>query len=157
MRYAKVLILTLFIMLFTLPAMAQRAATSYYDVVVSTRTLEKGHIIVPGDVELTSTKKNDPRAVRNVEAILGMALKRTIGSKTAIKRDYLVNPSSIAQSLNRGSEVVLVFRIEGLTVTAGGRLKEKANVGDFAKIENISSGKIITGKLVDAHTAVVNF
>ena len=157
MRYAKVFILTFIIALFTLPAMAQRAATSYYDVVVSTRTLEKGHIIVMGDVELISTKKNDPRAVKSIDAILGMSLKRTVGKRTTIKSDYLIDPSSVAQSLKRGSDVVLVFQIEGLRVTAGGRLKEKANVGDYVKIENISSGKVITGKLIDAHTVVVNF
>lgn len=136
---------------------AQREAGAYYDVVVSTRTLERGHIISRGDVELISANKNDPRAVAELDTVIGMALKRTIGRNTAIKRDYLVGASSKVRGLSRGGVVVIIVERDGLRVSAEGRLRENAKIGDIVRIENLSSGKIVFGRLIDENTAVVNF
>ncbi|MBE9531637.1 MAG: flagellar basal body P-ring formation protein FlgA, partial [Proteobacteria bacterium] len=132
--------LFVFLLILTLPAfsLAARASTNYYDAVITTRTLERGHVITGADVELISTSRNDPRAARDLDSVIGMALKRTIGSDTTIKRDYLLSAASRVKGLNRGSDVVIVARRGGLRVTADGRLRQSAEIGDIVRIENLS-------------------
>jgi flagella basal body P-ring formation protein FlgA len=142
-----------------LPAyvLAEMAGSASNDVVVSTRTLVRNHVITSRDVELISSRRRDPRAVRDVDSVIGKVLKRTIGASTTIKHDYLKDGSLKLESVDRGGDVRIIVEGEGLRVATEGKLRESAKVGEFVKIENLSSGKIITGRLIDDSTVVVNF
>lgn len=161
MRHAKLSIFILTIItLLTLPTVvtAGRAGSTTYDALISTRRLERGHVITRSDIMLVTTRKNDPRAVSDMTEVVGKRLKRTLGANTTIKRDYLLDALINGNKrVSRGDEVVIIVEMYGLRVTADGRLRESAKVGEMVETENLSSGKIITGMLINANTVVVNF
>ena len=136
------------------PAAAAGAAQEKpYGVIISTRTIERDHVIGPEDLKSTTVSRHDPRAVTDLNEVLGKTLKRTVGKNTTIKRDYLKQGPMV----RRGDDIMIVAQREGLRVTAEGRARENADIGEMIQLENLASGKVITGRLIDASTAIINY
>lgn len=141
---------------FTASSSVEAAAAdtkTLYEVIISSRPIERDHVITLEDVKSRSVSRLDPRAVTDINAVLGKSLKRTIGKNTTIKRDYLKKGPSV----KRGDEITIVARSNGLRVTARGRARENADIGEMIELDNLASGKIIMGRLIDSATVLVSF
>jgi flagella basal body P-ring formation protein FlgA len=148
-----VLIISLILIAASLTTAEAARKSSSYEVVASTRVIERGQKIVSEDITTITVSNRDPRVATNISEVVGMTLKRTVGKNTPIKRDYLLASSPV----KKGDEILLIAKRGGIKVSTEGRAMENANVGDVINLENVKSGKIISGKLVDSSTAIINF
>ncbi len=149
--YAVLILILLCLPVFTPAKAAQKDAA--YVAIVSTRTIERDQVIGPDDVKAVTLSKYDPRTEPNIKNVIGKSLKRTVGKNTAIKSDYL----KVGPMVRKGDDIMIVAQRGGLKVTVNGVAKESADIGELIRIENLSSGSIVTGKLIDRSTALINF
>jgi flagella basal body P-ring formation protein FlgA len=82
---------------------------------------------------------------------MGKELTRPVAANTSLGEKML----SASPLVKRGSTVFLVARNEGLTVSTLGVTKENARIGDDVRAMNLSSRRVITGRLENENTVVV--
>ena len=130
------------------------ATVKAYDyVVLSRRSLNKDAVLQKDDVytALTDISRIPKGAVRNEKEIIGKSLSRGIATNVTIA-DNMLNATGLVK---KGQKVVLVVDAPGLTVKAPGELQQNSAVGNYVKVLNIASHKLITGLLMDEHTVKV--
>lgn len=153
MKTAFIALILSFLLLGAIDSAEAARKGALYEVITSTRTIERGQVIGLDDVKSSSVYRHDPRAVTDINAVLGKSLKRTVGKNTTIKHDYLTNGPMV----KRGDNIMIVAQREGLRVTAQGRARQNADIGEMIELDNLASGKVITGRLIDSHTVLINF
>lgn len=124
-------------------------------VVMSRRALNKGYQLREDDTYTTlmDIRRIPKGAVKDGDSITGRELKRPIPANTPLV-DSLVSETPM---LRKGHRVVLKIEAPGLNVSAIGEIKENSYVGNYVKVVNVASKKIITGLLTDENTVKVVF
>lgn len=127
--------------------------SAYENVIKSKRPFRKNHIIQEGDIylERIDVRRMPGGAIEDPLVVLGKPLKRSITANVIITEDMIQN----SRIVKRGRPVTLIVRYKGMTVTAQGKLKEKAYVGSVVKAINLSSRREVTGVLIDENTIEV--
>ena len=122
-------------------------------VVVSRRPLNKDMALRKEDVYtvLMDTARMPKGAVRNDMDILGKTLSRGVGMNIPIT-DVMVNESP---QVKMGQKVVLVVEAPGFSIKATGELQQSGFVGNYVRVVNLVSHKVISGLLLDEHTVKV--
>ena len=111
-------------------------------VLVLTGSLRRGDVIAPDDVEVRSGQGgfggySDPSQV------VGKQLVRTLRAGSALgPRDLESVPL-----VERGDLVRIVARVGGVVASTMGKSLETAGVGDLVRVENLQSGRKLTGVL----------
>ena len=122
---------------------------------VATRTIKRLQVIGDGDV----TTEEVERTTANADALesagdaVGMAATRQINAGAPIRPDYVTPPAVI----RRGEPVRMIARSPGLMVTAMGVAKEDGIRGGMVKVQNTSSGKVLTGSVVSEGLVEIPF
>lgn len=93
-----------------------------------------------------------PGYFTDVNKILGLSVKRQIAPGTAITDSLLEKPLII----KRGKPVSIVAKYGGIEVTVAGTALQNGSEGQFIRVQNTNSKKIITGKVVDETTVQIN-
>jgi len=126
---------------------------AYVNVVKSKRPFRKNHVIVPDDIylERVDVRRIPGGAIETPERVSGKVLKRSIAANVVITEEMIQN----SREVKRGRPVTLILRYRGMTITAKGKLKERAYVGSIARAINLSSNREVTGVLVDENTVEV--
>lgn len=83
--------------------------------------------------------------------VLGLITRRAITPGLAINQYMIEKPIII----KRGSSVTLVARIGGLEVTAAGQALQDGYEGKIIPIQNLSSRKIVSAKVLDENSVQV--
>jgi flagella basal body P-ring formation protein FlgA len=125
-------------------------------VVMSRRALRKGHIIEGEDLYLTPVEVDRiPKGalIGDFREAIGKRLVRSIVANTPISEYILENRTKI----KRGHRVTIVVNSPNITASTVGELKEDGYVGDYVKVVNVSSRKIIQGILIDENTVEVEY
>ncbi len=122
-------------------------------VVITLRPLGIGEIIGREDVVWKEGKRRSPREASSIEEVVGKRVRRPIGKGNRVKLDYLEEPSVV----RRGEEVILLVEKGNLRITAKGIAREEGGRGDLIMVENISSGKVVTGRVVEPRVVKVDF
>lgn len=124
-------------------------------VVMSRRSLNKGYQLREDDIYTTLMDiRSIPKgAVRDGDSITGRELTRPIPANTPLV-DKLVSETPM---LRKGHRVMLKIEAPGLNISTIGEMKESSYVGNYVKVVNIASKKIITGLLIDENTVKVVF
>ena len=122
-------------------------------VVKSKRSFRKGHLVRMEDIYVSKMdiRKLPRSAVRNTENITGKYLKRSVTANVPIVEDMIEG----SKLVKRGKMVKLIININGLNISAAGKIKEKGRVGMPVKVINLSSKKEVRGVLVDENTVEV--
>jgi flagella basal body P-ring formation protein FlgA len=119
------------------------------------RSLKMGHVIQPGDVELTRLKSE--RILRNIisnEAdIMGHQLITNLEEGETI----LVHMVKKVPLVKNGDRILIVIQKGSLRVTAPGVVRQNGFKNDTVRVENIQSRKIILGTVIDSRTVQINF
>jgi flagella basal body P-ring formation protein FlgA len=92
-------------------------------------------------------------AVRAEDRIIGKALVRAIVPNVPITEDMV----SEMPVVKRGRKVVLSVEASGFSIKTMGETRQDASVGDYVKVVNLNSKKIVTGLLVDENTVRVEY
>jgi flagella basal body P-ring formation protein FlgA len=124
-------------------------------VFMSRNAFRKDYVLRQGDIypTLMETCRIPRGAVREENRLLGKPLVRSI-IQNAPLTDGMVSETPIVK---RGHTVVLSVDSSVFSIKAMGETRQDAAVGDYVKVMNLSSKKIVTGLLVDEGTVRVEY
>ena len=126
-----------------------------YDVYRPIQSLKMGHVIQPGDVELTRLKSD--HVLRNIisdEAdIMGHRLIRNLDQGETILA-HMVQKIPLVKN---GDRILIIAKKGSLRVTAPGVVRQNGFKNDTVRVENMHSRKIILGTVIDSRTVQINF
>ena len=107
--------------------------------------IPKGAIISPENVKIERTISNHPNSA-NWTAPYGLVAKRRLLANTVI-HSGMVGPVKPEVLLKRNQNVVIRIDRLGLLVTAIGRAMQNGWLGDYIKVQNMDSKRIILAKV----------
>lgn len=126
-----------------------------YDVYRPIQSLKMGHVIQPGDIELTRLKSD--HILRNIISdetdIMGHRLIRNLEEGETILA-HMVQKIPLVKN---GDRILIVAKKGSLRVTAPGVVRQNGFKNDTVRVENIHTKKIILGTVLDSRTVQINF
>jgi flagellar basal body P-ring formation protein FlgA len=126
-----------------------------YDVYRPILSLKMGHVLQPGDVELTQLKSD--HMLRNIISdetdIIGHRLIRNLEEGETI----LAHMIQKVPLVKNGDRILIVANKGSLRVTAPGVVRQNGFKNDTVRVENLQSRKIILGTVIDSRTVQINF
>ena len=126
-----------------------------YDVYRPIRSLKMGHVLQPGDVELTQIKSD--HLLRNIISdetdIMGHRLIRNLEEGETI----LTHMVKKIPMVKNGDRILIIANKGSLRVTAPGVMRQNGFKNDTVRVENLQSRKIILGTVIDSRTIEINF
>ncbi len=127
----------------------------YKTVVCAKNGLIKGQIIKENDLKLIRLpiSKLKGKFFDTKEEIIGLSAKRTLRPGQVIYGRNLMKPVLV----KRGSRVLIVAKSPFIEVTCPGVVVEKGGLGDFVRVKNLQSKKVIIAQVKDKNTVYVNF
>ncbi len=126
-----------------------------YDTFRITRSLKRGHIIQPQDVEMIRLKSD--RLLRSLVSedreIIGHRLIRNLEKGDTLLTHMLQKVPLV----KNGDRILIIAQKGALRVTAPGVVKENGFKDDTVRVENMNSRKMVFGTVIDSRTIQINF
>jgi flagella basal body P-ring formation protein FlgA len=86
------------------------------------------------------------------EQVADAVFRQSIGAGRPIAAGDMDRPDLVKP----GSSVTLVARVNGLGIEVRGIAMQRGGIGDVIKVKNLSSKKILSGKIVDAGLVLIS-
>jgi len=122
-------------------------------VLVSKLALRRGQLLNPSDFHLVEQDVAQLRKgyYTNARQVAGLRAKR------AIRSGSVLTPSMLAQDkiVKRGSHVEILAREGGLSVRMRGKAMANGAIGDRIRVKNQSSGREVTGLIIEPGVVLV--
>jgi flagella basal body P-ring formation protein FlgA len=127
----------------------------YEHVVMSRGAYRKGYVLKQDDLYSTLMESGHmPKSVVREEGrVIGKPLARSIIPNVPITEDMV----SETPLVKRGHKVVLSVQASGFSIKTMGETRQDASVGEYVKVVNVNSKKVVTGLLVDENTVQVEY
>lgn len=127
----------------------------YKQVLCASRGLRRGQIITPDDLTKATMplSKLKTRYFQRPEELIGLAANHTLRPGQIITADHLTKPAVV----KRGSRVIIVAESPAILVRVPGQVEEKGAVGDFVRVKNLGSRRVIIAQVMNSNTVKVNF
>lgn len=127
----------------------------FLPVVISTGVINRGENISAKQLKLQATEitRNNRGFYHRIEEVSGMSAKRRIRPNQMLSPDLIDQP----QAVKRGEKVQIIATKDGIKAAMAGEALEKGAVGDVIRVKNISSGKTIEAKVVEAGVVMSTF
>ena len=127
----------------------------YSAVVVASRTMSRGQIIGPEDLELCRMNLAEaPRGVvSNPDRLVGMRTRGSIGAGEAIEMSWVERTPLI----KRGDIVTMIVQTPGLKISTKGRAEQTGYSGGSIRLTNLTTQRTVAGRVSDDGTVVVEF
>lgn len=125
-------------------------------VVVAARRINSGRLISAADVRLEekSLRRNPGRLLSRLEAAVGRQTTTSLRAGQPISGRALSSPSLV----KKGDKVTLIASKDGLIITCPGIIKDQAaGKGDQVKVMNLTTKRVVIGRLVGPDTVRVYF
>ena len=124
------------------------------EMVVATRTLERGEVIEASDLTLTrrDLAHVQGRFLRSPDEAIGLRVKNALRANSPLRADFLERVPIIKS----GQMVTIVVENEAVKITASGKAKGSGAIGDMIMVQNLSSQKDLAARVVDATTVRVD-
>lgn len=90
--------------------------------------------------------------VKDVREVVGLVPHRYIRAGSPVTMGYFQQPVAV----NSGQRVTIVINYRGIRATAKGIVMTRGRIGALVKVKNETSEKILTAKVIDAHTVEVS-
>lgn len=115
------------------------------DVPVLKHALPTGVRLSASDIETKRIQLNNSHQpiVRHSNQLIGKRTRRHLNADTPILVSQIVAPHLI----KRGQQVNLEYELDGLKVSMTGKSNQDGAEGDWIKVVNINSGKVIEGRV----------
>ncbi len=132
----------------------QATITIKANVLVAITTLQSGMPVTANDVMFQEIDINELRRgfFTSIKALEGMTTKRTIRSSTLITPNLLKE----ATLINKGNRVSIVSEVNGIIVQMPGIALEDGAKDNQIRAKNISSGKVVFGRVRDNSSILVS-
>ena len=117
------------------------------NVVCFKNSFKRGHIIKNSDLFMRKLNLSliPNNYIKNLDYALGMCIKRNVKSKDCLDRNMLENPPLI----RKGDIVKLIAGKGNLRIEATGIAIKNGKLNDQITVKNISSKKIVSGKIIE--------
>lgn len=127
----------------------------YKPVLCAARGLKRGQVITARDLSMSTMPLSKLKTgyFQEADEVIGMAARRTLRPGHVITSDVLARPVVV----KRGSRVMIVAESPSITVKVPGQVVEKGAVGDFVRVKNLGSRRVIVAQVADSNTVKVNF
>ncbi len=127
----------------------------YQEVAMATRTIKKGEILTEEDfaLERRLVKRANPNLISNLDQLVGKRAKRSIAANTPLQQNMLDLPPIV----HKKNRVKIILQSKFLKITAVGVATENGAMGNYIKVMNLDSKKIILAKVVGDNLVKVDF
>lgn len=125
------------------------------DVVVARKDIKRGDVILPDDVETVrrSTGPFTRNLMSDLSKVVGLQSDRNIRAGTALRSSHLSWPKMV-----RSGDIVTVIAKSGpMTITVTGEAAQDGNKGEWIKVTNTESRKIINARVTGPGEVRVEF
>lgn len=109
--------------------------------VVAAHAIRARSIIGPED--LVVLDKDTIGGVTNVSDILGLEARVNLYAGRVIRASEVVSPAI----LERNQLVIMIYNIGSLSISAEGRVLDRAGVGELVRVMNLDSRLTVTGRV----------
>ncbi len=125
---------------------------AYQQVVVAARNIAAREEITADSVR-TERREIGKMAgyITDVGKVIGLAARRPVTAGTPLTESALDKPLLI----KRGGAVAILVKAGGMIITAGGRAMQNGREGELIRVQNVTSKRIISARVVDANTVQV--
>jgi flagella basal body P-ring formation protein FlgA len=125
------------------------------EMVVATRTLERGEVIGTADVALDrrDLAHVQGRYSKSLDEVVGLRVKNAVRANSPMRGDNLERVPVVKS----GQLITILAENDVVRITASGRAKGSGAVGDTIAVQNLASQKEIAARVVDATTVKVDF
>lgn len=123
-------------------------------VAVAAEPISRDSVIEPDMVtwEERDVGLSDGRLVGNSENLVGKKLTRSLNAGKPFKSNYLEDPIVV----ERRSQVTLRYTVGSMQVTTKGEAEEDGSIGDRIEVENLTSEKMVTGRVINENIVEVS-
>jgi flagella basal body P-ring formation protein FlgA len=140
---------TLIVMADGMPSIRMRVtgrAIATAPAVVATRRLAVGAVVRPEDARLVQLRAERvrPGTAQRLEDVVGLQLRRPLGTELPFMEADLVPPHIIAKN----EVVLMVVEGPGLSLTTQGRAMEAASRGERLSVMNLSSRTVVEAEAI---------
>jgi flagella basal body P-ring formation protein FlgA len=114
--------------------------------IIATRRLAIGEVVGPGDARLVQLRAERvrPGTAQRLEDVVGLQLRRPLGTDLPFMSADLMTPHVIAKNDN----VLMLLEGPGLSLTAQGRALEAAARGAKVNVMNLSSRSVVEAEAI---------
>lgn len=121
-------------------------AVATVPVVVATRRLAVGDIVLPADARLIRLRAERvrPGAADRLEQVVGQQLRRPVATELPFYATDLAAPQLVA----RNGLVTMVLEAPGIALTAQGRALEAASRGAMVPVMNLASRAVVEAEVI---------
>ena len=125
------------------------------DMVIAARPLERGEVVKEGDVVIgkRDLSKVQGRVYRTLDEVLGKMVRTGIRGNSPLRNDTLERVPLIKS----GQLVTIVAENNTMRITASGKARNSGAAGDEIMVQNLTSQKEISARVLDAATVRVEF
>ncbi len=109
---------------------------------------EKDVLLVKKDINLIP-----PDAITEVKEALGKRMTLSLNGQEILRQSMV----EAIPLVKKGDRVLIIIDNERFKITTLGEVKEEGRRGEWVKLMNISSKKEVSGRVIDAHTVLVEF
>ena len=104
-------------------------------VVVAVRSLSRGDVIRPGDVDLRQVVENEKTggALLSVEEAVGHELVRPVSAGRVVSAESLRQPLAV----RRGDVVTVYAQSDGIRIRTNARARDEGSVGELVAVESL--------------------
>ena len=89
--------------------------------------------------------------IKDVAEVVGLVPHRYIRGGSPVTKSYFQQPVAV----NTGQRVNIILNYNGIKVSAKGIIMTRGRIGALVKVKNETSEKILTARVIDAHTVEV--
>ena len=112
---------------------------------VTAKEVPEGTALTPENVKVETMVSDEPEAA-NWRPPYGLVAVRTLAAETEIRGD-LAGPAQSPVVVMRNETVVIRMQRPGLLVTATGLVLQEARAGEYVKVRNTDSGRVVVCKV----------
>lgn len=127
----------------------------YEPVVCTSRFVSRGEILTEDDIVLKkiNISQVSSRIVKDADHVVGKQVKSNLRAGRAVQENFLVLPPMI----EKGERVRILAISGGIQVATLGIAMDEGREGEQIKVENITSKKLVVGRVSDRSTVEVLF
>lgn len=125
----------------------------YESVVVANKMMNTHQVISPADLRIENYDVSNlpPSYYKQVEEVAGMVTKRMIKEGTPLVDSMLDKPII----MERASMVRIASKVGSVQVYTDGQAMQPGKAGQWIRVKNTKTGKVLLGKVIDAMTVEV--
>ncbi len=125
---------------------ATAVVDDWREVPVLNRTLERGMLISPEDVEVVRLNlfKQPADVSSDIDEVVGKRVKTRINAGETVRRSVVDIPPLIPQ----GKKILMLFRGAGVTASATGMALDAGLKGNMIRVRNESSKRVVRAKVL---------